>query len=468
MSTAANTESLMIVSADGHWGAPPAYYRDYMEREYLGDLEALIPGDAAWRAGSPTQRRFSAETLELIDPEGTVRSGGEEGGWELDRRLLEMDRQGVTAEVVIPGHQETVLPFFSQVSPTAPPGHRAAGARAYHRQLADAMAASGGRLVGVADPGPCLDLDATVTEIQWVAEHGFVGIAPPRNIADPALPPLYDPRYEPFWAACADTGLALVVHAGYGFPQGLFEAMGAMTSMIENMGTEEMLRMSTLSGPDVADKSIDQFPRDHPFRTALTEPRRVLWQLMLAGVFDRYPSLKLVFTEIRADWVTDTVTVLEQYFADTKAPLAHSPREYWERNVWLGVSSPRRHEIADRHEIGLQRFMFGTDYPHPEGTWPNTQDWIRHAFAGVPVDEARLILGENAIECYGFDRAALRPIADRIGPRPEEVLGEHAVDERLVAQFHDRAGYLRPAEQVDAEMYSEMIAEDEAGLAAIG
>jgi predicted TIM-barrel fold metal-dependent hydrolase len=461
-------DRLMVVSADGHWGAPVSVYRDYLDAEYRGDLDALLAVDEAWRDSSPTQRRFTPETLELIDPDHTVRSGGELGGWDLDRRLVEMDRQGVAGEILIPGHQETILPFFGQTSPASPPGHQAAGARAYHRHLGEVIAASGGRLVGVAEPGPCVDMDATLAELRWVAAHGFVGVAPPGNTADPALPPLYDPFFEPFWATCADTGLALVVHAGYGFPQGMAEGMGAMGDMMADMTVEDMLRMATLSDKEMSTMRIDEFPTDHPFRIALTHPRRVLWQLMLAGVFDRYPSLTLVFTEIRADWVPATLEILDRHFRDEQGVMQRSPREYWERNVYLAPSSTRQPEVALRHEVGLRRFMFGTDYPHPEGTWPNTLDWIRHAFADVPEAEARLLLGENCVECYGLDRTVLATVAERIGPTPESVLGHHVVDERLLAQFHARAGYLRPPEHVDDDTYRDMLTQDEAGFAALG
>lgn len=454
------TDRLLVISADAHWGGPPSVYRDYIEREFRDDLDALTPEDEEWHTHSLTQRRFSDETLELIDPDGTIRSGGELGAWNLDRRLLEMDRQGVTAEVLLPGHQESVLPFFEHTSRPFPPQHRAAGARAYHRHLAEAMAESGGRLVGVADPGPCHDMEAAVRELRWVADHGFVAVTAPGNVADTELPPLHDPFYDPFWRACADTGLNLVVHAGYGFPQGLAAGMSAMGPMVDAGGTEELLRMSTLSNDEASAVSIDQFPKEHPFRIALTTPRRVFWQLMMAGVFDRYPTLQLVFTEIRADWVPATLELLDRYFSQVPVSMARTPHEYWERNVWVAPSSTRRNELALRHEIGLHRLMFGTDYPHPEGTWPNTRDWIRHAFAGVPVHEARLILGENALDCYRLDRQALNRISDRIGPRPADVLGEHDVDERLIEQFHARAGYLRPRENVSAQTYAEMLAED--------
>ena len=74
-----------------------------------------------------------------------------------------------------------------------------------------------------------------------------------------------------------------------------------------------------------------------------------------------------------------------------------------------------------RHEVGIGNLMWGTDYPHCEGTWPHTRVAQRHTFGSVPEEEARMILGENAIDVYHLDRAALREVADRIGPRPEDL-----------------------------------------------
>ncbi len=65
--------------------------------------------------------------------------------------------------------------------------------------------------------------------------------------------------------------------------------------------------------------------------------------------------------------------------------------------------------------------MWGTDYPHPEGTWPHTQERLRSDFGGIPVEDARKLLGETAARCYGFDLEALRPIAERIGPTPADL-----------------------------------------------
>lgn len=452
-------DRLLLVSADGHWGAPPESYREYLDAQYHEALDALVEVDKTWLEASICMNRFSPETLDLIDRGNAIRGGGEYGAWELDRRLVELDREGVAAEVLIPGHQVSMLPFFSHINAPFPVDMRIAGAKAYHRQLADAMAESGGRLFGIGEPGPCIDMEQTVRDLHWLAANGYVGVAPPGNVADASLglPPLSDAYYEPFWAACAELGLVLTIHAAFGLPQRdrSLEPAGGMMAP-----DEDRLRAGR-----TADISIDQFPADSLARQALTIPRRVIWQLMMAGVFDRHPALKVVLTEVRADWVPDILTVLDSYFAERKTPLRRSPREYWADHVYLTPSSPRPYEIAMRNDIGVNNFMFGMDYPHPEGTWPNTREWIQHAFVGVNEHDLRRLLGLNAVDCFGLDPSALRVIADKIGPNVADLIGGNVtIDPRLIAEWHDRSGYLRPQENVQSDFYRDMLLEDEAAL----
>ena len=103
------------------------------------------------------------------------------------------------------------------------------------------------------------------------------------------------------------------------------------------------------------------------------------------------------------------------------------PSEYFDRNCSIGASNTRRRELARRYEIGVGNLMWGNDFPHPEGTWPHTREFLRDAFCDIPVDETAAMLGGNAIELYGFDEAALRPLADKVGPTPAE-LGQDGVD----------------------------------------
>jgi len=66
--------------------------------------------------------------------------------------------------------------------------------------------------------------------------------------------------------------------------------------------------------------------------------------------------------------------------------------------------------------------MWGSDYPHPEGTWPHTRAQMRETFTGLPEADLRAMLGGNAARLYGFDAEALSRVAARIGPRLEDFL----------------------------------------------
>jgi hypothetical protein len=69
----------------------------------------------------------------------------------------------------------------------------------------------------------------------------------------------------------------------------------------------------------------------------------------------------------------------------------------------------------------VERILWGSDYPHYEGTFPFTREAIRLTFADVDPVETRRMLGENAAALYGFDLEALAPIAARVGVTPEAV-----------------------------------------------
>jgi hypothetical protein len=87
----------------------------------------------------------------------------------------------------------------------------------------------------------------------------------------------------------------------------------------------------------------------------------------------------------------------------------------------LGSSFIRRHEVKLRHEVGVDRIMWGSDFPHREGCWPFSHEHLRLAFAGVPTDEVAAMVGGNAARVYGFDLDALGSVATKFGPLVDEV-----------------------------------------------
>lgn len=80
-----------------------------------------------------------------------------------------------------------------------------------------------------------------------------------------------------------------------------------------------------------------------------------------------------------------------------------------------------REEIRRRHVNGIDALMWGTDYPHPEGSWPHTVERLQTDFREVSVEDTRRLLGLNAVDCYDLDFAELTTIAERAGPTPSSL-----------------------------------------------
>ncbi len=163
---------------------------------------------------------------------------------------------------------------------------------------------------------------------------------------------------------------------------------------------------------------------------------RSMWQMMLGGVFDRFPTLRYVLAEGGASWIPQKLDEIDALIDRTsswsefashigrEATMQRTAWDYWRENCWAGASFISPHEARRRHEIGVDRMMFGLDYPHFESTFSRTKRWIQSTLGstGTTEDELRQILSVNAAEVFGFDLEQLQPIADRVGFDTAELL----------------------------------------------
>src|SRR5262245_16905515 len=181
-------ERVAIISVDGHVKAPRAGYRDYMEQQYLEDFDAWLRAEE--EAGLPDAGNLKAEL-------------GVEAQWDSDRRLRDLETQGVVAEVLFPNG----LPFQFRRFEDAGRGRNVeltkAAQRAYNRWLVDFCAAAPGRRAGQALVA-FDDVDCAVADIHWAKEQGLGGVMMPALGADG--PFFFDPALDPIWAACVDAG----------------------------------------------------------------------------------------------------------------------------------------------------------------------------------------------------------------------------------------------------------------------
>jgi hypothetical protein len=106
--------------------------------------------------------------------------------------------------------------------------------------------------------------------------------------------------------------------------------------------------------------------------------------------------------------------------ADSVPP--RSATEYFKQNCYIGVSQPRPSDIkAAMGPVGLDRVLWGSDYPHEEGTYPFSREHLRQVVGHLEPDQIQQFTAENAAKVYGFDIDALRADADQFGPTVDEI-----------------------------------------------
>ena len=394
------TERLLVISADGHAGPLPAGFRPFVEARHVGRFDeyvAMIDAYDADLAQSMKAAQSSAEPkkrhpfMEMAEERNRL-----SGLWDPEVRVRDMDDEGIAAEIVFPQGSVPFAAYPALSDPRRPKiafnadaELRNAGARIYNRWLADLCATNPGRHAGIAVV-PIRDVPAAVAEVEWARAAGLQGGVSLPPISDDY--PMYnDPVYEPFWAACEANGMPLNIHGGGNAP---FYG----------------------SGPE----SIALILAESDFWS-----RRALAFLIFGGVFDRYPNLKVAITETRAAWVPSYVSMLDTiYHSPTttmRSVLSKKPSDYFASNCFVGASFMSKQETDLRYETGVDKIMWGGDYPHIEGAWPWSRESLRKTFAGVPLDELKLMVGVNAARCYGLDVAALQKVAERIGPTAGEL-----------------------------------------------
>ncbi|MGW7005669.1 amidohydrolase family protein [Streptomyces sp. NPDC054933] len=386
------TERYTVISADCHAGADLLDYRPYLASRHHEAFDA-------WAAS------YVNPWEDLVAPEATR-------NWDSDRRLAELEADGIVAEVVFPN---TIPPFFPSGSLVAPAPTREelalrwAGLRAHNRWLADFCAQAPGRRAGVAQI-LLNDVDEAVREVRWAKEAGLTGgVLLPGVPPGAGLPELHSRVYDPLWAVCDELAVPVNHHGGSASPPLGDEPAARAVFMVETTWFSH----------------------------------RALWHLAFGGAFQRHPGLRLVLTEQGSAWIPGVLDMLEYYHgrlvaagapgtatelsAEAKfgAGLAGSmgkgPKAAWRDHCFVGASFMRRHEALLRDRIGLDKVMWGSDYPHDEGTYPYSREALRTAYAGLPREEVASMVGGNAARVYGFDLTLLDPIAARVGPAAAEL-----------------------------------------------
>ena len=386
-------DKFIVISSDCHAGLPPEQYREWVDPKYREAFDVALPiqiEEVEAAAKKFLVADINEEWRKGIEPELT-------GAWDSDVRNQVLDADGIAGEVIFPDGitEMNMPPFGAGISlPTGSqivPELQWVGARAHNRWVAQFCQMAPERRAGLAVTPICWDdVDASLAEIRWARENGLKGILIPSRWGD--QPAYHDPRYDAIWQVCEDLEMVVHLHSGSAPMEDYGEHTGMMGIYIS-----EVVWWSA----------------------------RPLWFLIWGGVFERFPRLKLAITESTTVWVPETLELLDFRYEEThyaaklgdyRSHLSMKPSDYFRRNVFLGASCMPRREAEMRHQIGVGNIMWGSDYPHPEGSWPYTREQMIETFKGLPENEVADMLGGNAARIYGLDLEKLAPIAARVGP----------------------------------------------------
>ena len=330
----------------------------YVDRDLsLGSLGVLV--GAGIRFDDPSKISFR----------GTI-EGGPRGGFDPDEHIRDMDMDGVDGEVVYPsiGLRLFRIPDSALFS---------AICRAYNDWLAEFCSAYPARLKGIA----MVNVDDVQEGVEEIKRTRKLGLAGAMISVYPQDDRQYDhPDYEPLWAAAQDLDVPLSLHIATNRPSA---ALGNFD-------------------PDSANQSPQGRANvDHWVRMSLSS-------MMFAGVFERYPNLKVGTVEHELAWIPYFLRLMDFVYRERPEQATYRfrgdtlPSDLFRRNVFLSFQEDDL-GIRDRALIGVDNLMWGSDYPHAESTWPNSRQVIDHILQGVPEDEKRKIVCDNASRLYCFD-----------------------------------------------------------------
>lgn len=376
------------ISADAHLEFPPdiwvhrveAKYRDYAPRRIRlasGADGFLIEGQSIYQGGS---NLYAGADPQTYDPVGLTWDRPGTGGPQ--DRLNEQDQDGVDAEILFPG-----VGGRGMWRGVRDDDAYHAIVRGYNDYLGEEYCAvDRDRLVGLGVI-PERGLEPALAELKHCKEIGLRAINLSLFPSGRAYPTPEDDR---FWAAALDLDMPITIHVQFD---------GARGQPLFKYPKEPP---TALRPPD---------PMERLFRYGLRGATNAT-QFVMAGVFDRFPTLRVYFAENQVSWVPlyleqmDHNYTRHHYWAERTfgwIKLEHLPSEYVRQHCYWGFFNDR-FGIRVRHEIGVDHILWGGDFPHVESDWPHSQELLKEHFEdqGVPDDERYRILAGNAIDFFNL------------------------------------------------------------------
>ncbi len=366
-----------IVSADSHVTEPadlwverldrkyrdlaPRVVRDFKRDIYLFVAPGIIPFVIATGFGA------GKSGAELKNHQNRGYEAARPGGWDPAERIKDQHADGVHAEILYPTH---AMRLFSLTDADL----QRACFRVYNDWISGFAAFDPARLHALALI-PLHGVEHGIRELEYAKKRGFKG-AMIWGSTPPEKPSFATRSYDPFWEACQELEMPVSLHS--------------------------------ISG---GSRSRPSQPESHYARyfDVIFEVQRSLIDIVCSGVLERFPGLRIVSAENDSGWFPHFLFRLDHAYEKfgklLDDPLSRPPGEYVRRQVYATFQDdpvgPQMYEL-----FGEDNYMWASDYPHVDSTWPASARAIESALGRLPRSVREKMAGENACRVYGIERFA--------------------------------------------------------------
>ncbi len=370
-----------IISADSHVTIPNELVHPHLPKKLR---DKVVKAEAFYAAAmleakpqKASQAKLKGERSTLADVAAMMPTMGKGAPWpaagragESDpiERLKDMDLDGVEAEILYVGSGGASLMALD-------PPDRMLVSQAVNSASIEWASVDPKRLMPVYSL-PVLDIKSAVTEVERVvADHGKA-FALPLLPREAGAPPYWDTSYDPLWEILSETGVPLSMHVG---------------------GSSYLMGTVMPEDPTPFKGIFQSLP---PIFMA-----ECVADWCVSGVLERWPGMRVVLVEAGIGWIPYMLerldTMVENHGWDTfpgKA-ISEKPSFYWHRNMAATFEQDLA-GIRLLDLIGIENLMWATDYPHPDSTWPRSQEILQEHFKDLPQDQVEMIASGNVSRMY--------------------------------------------------------------------
>jgi predicted TIM-barrel fold metal-dependent hydrolase len=382
-------DTMFIVDSDSHWSEPPDLFTKRAPAAFKERVPRVedVDGEPMWVFDGHVAGRYGAAGV--IGRDGRKETahralfewGHDEvhvGAHDPKVRLEVLDECGIDAQIIFPS---TIGLGGQDLGLVDDPALCRLAIEIYNDGMAEIQAESNNRLLPL-PLMPAWDIDTCIAEAMRVAALGARGVNMTSDPQDLGAPDLANRAWDPFWEVCA--GLRLPVH---------FHIGASVTGM-------------TFFGKYPWESHADNTKLAIGGTLLFIGNARVVTNLILSGMFDRHPDLKMVSVESGVGWIPFILETLDYEMAenapDELAQLDKPPSEYFRSNLyatfWFENNRNKLPELVE--SVGEDNILFETDFPHPTCLYPNPLQSVEAKMATLSPEARAKILGENARKLY--------------------------------------------------------------------